>query len=159
MELDVPVVRANHWAEGGAGAESLARQVVELADQPSRLKFLYDDELPLIDKLTAVATKIYGARDVAMDSQVKAQLEQLQAGGFGRFPVCIAKTPYSFSSDASLRGAVSDHTLLIREVHLRAGAEFVVAVCGELRTMPGLPKHPAASRIDIDAAGRISGLF
>jgi len=156
--LGIPVERADHWAAGGIGAERLARRVVELAEQPSTLRFLYGDDLPLLDKLEAVATKIYGARDVALDAEAASALEQLQATGFGRLPVCIAKTPYSFSSDATRRGAVSDHTLRIREVHLRAGAEFVVAICGEVRTMPGLPRHPAAARIDIDDAGRISGL-
>jgi len=157
--LGVAVIDARHWSQGGEGALELARHVVELADRTSDMEFLYADELPLHDKIVAVATRIYGAKDVAMDSGVRAQLERLQADGYGHFPVCIAKTPYSFSSDPALRGAPSGHTLTVREIHLRAGAQFVVAVCGEVRTMPGLPTHPAAARIDVDATGKISGLF
>jgi len=157
--LGVAVIDARHWSQGGEGALELARHVVELADRTSDMEFLYADELPLHDKIVAVATRIYGAKDVAMDTGVRAQLERLQADGYGHFPVCIAKTPYSFSSDPALRGAPSGHTLTVREIHLRAGAQFVVAVCGEVRTMPGLPKHPAAARIDVDATGKISGLF
>jgi formate--tetrahydrofolate ligase len=159
--LSVPVVRAEHWAHGGGGAEALAHKVVELAEQagPGHFKFLYEDELPLIEKLRLVATRIYGAKDIAMDARVRARLEEFQADGFGHYPVCIAKTPYSFSSDASLRGAPSGHTLTISAVHLRAGAEFVVAVCGDVWTMPGLPKYPAASRMDIDDSGKVTGLF
>jgi formate--tetrahydrofolate ligase len=157
--LGVAVIDARHWSQGGEGALELARHVVELADRTSDMEFLYADELPLHDKIVAVATRIYGAKDVAMDTGVRAQLERLQADGYGHFPVCIAKTPYSFSSDSALRGAPSGHTLTVREIHLRAGAQFVVAVCGEVRTMPGLPTHPAAARIDVDATGKISGLF
>jgi formate--tetrahydrofolate ligase len=157
--LGVAVIDARHWSQGGEGALELARHVVELADRTSDMEFLYADELPLHDKIVAVATRIYGAKDVAMDTGVRAQLERLQADGYGHFPVCIAKTPYSFSSDPALRGAPSGHTLTVREIHLRAGAQFVVAVCGEVRTMPGLPTHPAAARIDVDATGKISGLF
>jgi len=157
--LSVPVVRAEHWAHGGAGAEALALKVVELTGQTGRFKFLYEDELPLLEKLRLVATTIYGAKDIAMDAKVLARIEEFQAAGFGHYPVCIAKTPYSFSSDASLRGAPSGHTLTISAVHLRAGAEFVVAVCGDIWTMPGLPKSPAAHRMDIDDSGRVTGLF
>jgi formate--tetrahydrofolate ligase len=156
--LAVPVVQAEHHAKGGAGAEALARQVVELAQRPSHLSLLYPDAQPLLEKLRTVATSIYGAQDIEMDPQVLGQIKELQASGYGHFPVCIAKTPYSFSADPALRGAPSGHTLRIREVHLRAGAEFVVAVCGDLRTMPGLPKNPAASRIDLDESGKVPGL-
>jgi formate--tetrahydrofolate ligase len=156
--LAVPVVQAQHHAQGGAGAEALARQVVELAQRPPQLSLAYPDEQPLLEKLRTVAMRIYGAQDIEMDPQIRGQINELQAAGYGRFPVCIAKTPYSFSADPALRGAPSGHTLRIREVHLRAGAEFVVAVCGDLRTMPGLPKNPAASRIDLDESGRITGL-
>jgi formate--tetrahydrofolate ligase len=157
--LGVAVISAEHWAQGGAGAVALAHEVVALAAQPCGMEFLYADELPLIDKISAVARRIYGAGEIVMSGAVRSQLERLQADGFGHFPVCIAKTPYSFASDPALRGAPSGHALTVREVHLRAGARFVVAVCGDVRTMPGLPKHPAAARIDIDANGTISGLF
>jgi len=156
--LAVPVIQAEHWAKGGAGAEALAKTVVELAERPSTMKFLYADELPLVEKLRAVATTIYGAKDIAMHPAVLAQIEALQAGGFGHYPVCIAKTPYSFSADASLRGAPSGHVLKVREVQLRAGAEFVVALCGDVNTMPGLPKNPASAHIDMDDSGRVIGL-
>jgi len=158
--LGVKVVSARHWAEGGAGAEALARAVVELAEAPhAGFHFVYDDSLPLWDKLIAVATRVYGAGGVTADDQVLAQVAALQAGGYGRYPICIAKTQYSFSTDPKLRGAPSGHIVKVREVRLAAGAEFIVFVCGELLTMPGLPKRPAAQRIDIDARGKIVGLF
>jgi formate--tetrahydrofolate ligase len=158
--LGVKVVSARHWAEGGAGAEALARTVVELAEAPhAGFRFVYDDGLPLWDKLVAVATRVYGAGGVTADDQVLAQVAALQAGGYGRYPICIAKTQYSFSTDPKLRGAPSGHIVKVREVRLAAGAEFIVFVCGDLLTMPGLPKRPAAQRIDIDARGKIVGLF
>jgi formate--tetrahydrofolate ligase len=158
--LGVKVVSARHWAEGGAGAEALARTVVELAEAPhAGFHFVYDDSLPLWDKLIAVATRVYGAGGVTADDQVLAQVAALQAGGYGRYPICIAKTQYSFSTDPKLRGAPSGHIVKVREVRLAAGAEFIVFVCGDLLTMPGLPKRPAAQRIDIDARGKIVGLF
>jgi formate--tetrahydrofolate ligase len=157
---NVPVVSANHWADGGAGAEDLARTVVSLAEQPDTgFRFVYDDALPLWDKVKAVATKIYGAAEVTADDSVLSQIAELQAAGYGHYPVCIAKTQYSFSTNPKLRGAPTGHTVNVREVRLAAGAEFVVFICGDLLTMPGLPKEPAAYRIDIDDAGRISGLF
>jgi len=156
--LAVRVVQAEHWAKGAAGAEALAKSVVELAERPGTLQFLYADELPLLEKIRVVATKIYGAGDIAVEPQILAQIQALQTGGYGHYPVCIAKTPYSFSADASLRGAPSGHILKVREVQLRAGAEFVVALCGDVRTMPGLPKIPAAGRIDLDDSGRVIGL-
>lgn len=159
--LETPVVVARHWAEGGAGAEAVAREVVRIVDGagPSAFRFVYDDEAPLLDKIRAVATKIYGAADVTASSKVRAQIAKLEADGYGRYPVCIAKTQYSFSTDASLRGAPSGHVIDIREVRLNAGAEFVVMVCGDIMTMPGLPKVPSAERIDIDEQGRVVGLF
>jgi formate--tetrahydrofolate ligase len=157
---NVPVVSASHWADGGAGAEDLARIVVSLAEQPNeRFRFVYDDALPLWDKVKAVATKIYGAAEVTADDAVLSQVAELQAAGYGRYPVCIAKTQYSFSTNPKLRGAPTGHTVNVREVRLAAGAEFVVFICGDLMTMPGLPKEPAAHRIDIDDTGRIIGLF
>jgi formate--tetrahydrofolate ligase len=151
-------VVAKHWAEGGAGAEALAREVVAACETPSRFRFVYDDALPLWQKVEAIATKVYGAAGVTASAAVKERIERLQADGYGHFPVCIAKTQMSFSTNAALRGAPSGHTLDIREVRLAAGAEFVVMVCGDIMTMPGLPKVPAAELIDIDGQGRISGL-
>ena len=158
--LDVPLVLARHWAEGGAGAVDVARKVVEIVEYgKSNFRFVYDDAQTLWDKVKTIATKIYGAADISADAKVRAQLDKLQADGYGHYPVCIAKTQYSFSTDAAARGAPSGHIVNIREVRLAAGAEFIVAVCGDVMTMPGLPKVPSADRIDIDAEGRIVGLF
>ncbi len=158
--LGVPVVLARHWAQGGAGAEDLAREVVRLCTGATApMRFIYRDEDTLWDKANAVATRIYGALGVSADAKVRAELERLQGLGFGHYPVCIAKTQYSFSTDPTLRGAPIGHTLNIREVRLCAGAQFVVLVCGDVMTMPGLPKSPAALRIDVTAEGRITGLF
>ncbi|MBB4844178.1 formate--tetrahydrofolate ligase [Paucibacter oligotrophus] len=159
--LGVACVLATHWAEGGAGAAALAREVVALCEARAAKPAaqLYPDEAPLADKIRAVASKIYRAVEVQFEPKAQAQLQDWQAAGWGHLPVCIAKTPYSFSSDASLRGAASGHVLKVRELRLAAGAEFVVAICGEIMTMPGLPKQPAAERIAVDAQGRITGLF
>jgi len=157
---DAPVVVARHWADGGKGAEELARTVVEAIDKvPSDFRFVYDDADTLWDKMTKVATKIYGASEVTADSKVRAQIKKLQDDGYGHYPVCVAKTQYSFSTDPSLRGAPSGHSVNIREVRLAAGAEFIVMICGGVMTMPGLPKEPSASRIDINAEGKVVGLF
>ncbi len=156
--LGVPAHTARHWAEGGRGAVELARDVVRLAAQPSQLRFAYEDDEPLWQKLHRLATTTYGAADIDATPAVRAQIERLQAGGHGRLPVCVAKTPYSFSSDPTLRGAPSGHVLQVREVRLAAGAGFVVMVCGDIMTMPGLPKVPASERIDLDDEGRIVGL-
>ena len=153
------VVVARHWAEGGKGAAELAREVVALCAQPNSFRFVYEAEDSLWDKVTMIATRIYGASSVKADARVRAQIEALQAQGHGRLPVCIAKTQYSFSTDPKLRGAPGGHVLDIREVRLAAGAGFVVMVCGDVMTMPGLPKVPSASAIDVDDAGRIMGLF
>jgi len=156
----VPVVLARHWAEGGKGAEELARVVVKLSSEASsRSRFVYEDGDRLIEKARKVAAQIYGAADVVADGKVGSQLEKLEQQGFAHLPVCIAKTQYSFSDDPELRGAPTGHVLHIREVRLAAGAEFVVLVCGDIMTMPGLPKVPSAERIDIDGAGRVVGLF
>jgi formate--tetrahydrofolate ligase len=155
-----PVVVARHWAEGGKGAEDLAHEVVRVIDEGrSNFRFVYEDELPLWDKVKAVATRVYGASDITADAKVRAQIAKLQEDGYGRYPVCIAKTQYSFSTDPTLRGAPSGHTLNIREVRLSAGAEFVVMVCGDIMTMPGLPKVPAAAKIDLTPDGKVVGLF
>jgi formate--tetrahydrofolate ligase len=157
---EVPMVLARHWAEGGQGAAELAHAVVNLIDTaPADLRFVYEDEDTLWNKVQAVATKIYGASEVTADSKIRAQIKQLQADGYGHYPVCIAKTQYSFSTDPKLRGAPSGHVLNIREVRLAAGAEFVVMVCGDVMTMPGLPKVPSAHAMDVTDDGRITGLF
>ncbi len=150
---------ARHWAQGGAGAEELAREVVRLCEQPSEMKYIYADADTLWDKVKAIATRVYGAADIRADSKIRGQIARLQEDGFGSYPVCVAKTQYSFSTDPKLRGAPSGHVLDIREVRLAAGAQFVVMVCGDVMTMPGLPKVPASQAIDIDAQGRIVGLF
>jgi formate--tetrahydrofolate ligase len=157
--LDVPLIVARHWAEGGAGAVDVARKVVELVEGgKSDFRFVYEESQTLWDKVKAIATKIYGAADISADAKVRARIEELQAV-YGHYPVCIAKTQYSFSTDPTARGAPSGHIVNIREVRLAAGAEFIVAVCGDVMTMPGLPKVPSADKIDIDAQGRIVGLF
>ncbi|MSQ59234.1 MAG: formate--tetrahydrofolate ligase [Betaproteobacteria bacterium] len=158
--LGVSVIVAKHWAEGGKGAEELARDVVAQIDTAtSAFQFAYDSDQTLWDKMNAVATKIYGAAGIAANTKVRAQITKLQEQGYGHFPVCVAKTQYSFSADASLRGAPSGHTVNIREVRLSAGAEFVVMICGDVMTMPGLPKVPAAEKIDVDESGKVVGLF
>ena len=158
--MGVPVVVARHWAEGSKGAEELAHMVVKLAESgTAKTKFVYADEDSLWDKMKAIATKIYGAADISADSAVRAKIAKLQTDGFGHYPVCVAKTQYSFSTDPKLRAAPSGHTVNVREVRLSAGAEFVVMICGDIMTMPGLPKEPSSMRIDIDDDGKISGLF
>ena len=156
----VPVVVARHWAEGSAGAEELAHAVVRLAESgTATMRYVYEDQDTLWDKMKAIATRVYGASDITADSAVRAKIQKLQTDGFGHYPVCVAKTQYSFSTDPKLRGAPSGHVVNIREVRLAAGAEFVVMICGDIMTMPGLPKEPASIRIDIDDDGKISGLF
>jgi formate--tetrahydrofolate ligase len=156
--LGIPVHTARHWAEGGAGAAALAHEVVRLCETPSTLRFAYADADPLWEKVRLLATRTYGAADISAPAAVRAQIQSLQDSGYGHLPVCIAKTQYSFSTDPAARGAPSGHSLNIREVRLAAGAEFVVMVCGDVMTMPGLPKVPAAEHIDLDEQGRIVGL-
>ena len=132
--------------------------MVRLCDQPSTLRFAYEDADPLWEKVRKLATRTYGAADIRASSGVQAQIKQLQEGGYGHLPVCVAKTQYSFATDASLRGAPSGHILDIREVRLSAGAQFIVMICGDIMTMPGLPKEPSALRIDLDEQGNIVGL-
>ena len=159
-ELGVAAIEANHWAEGSAGTAELAEHVVALADgAAAAFKPLYDDAVDLFAKIETIAREIYGAGEVTADSRVRAQLRQWEEAGHGHFPVCMAKTQYSFSTDPALKGAPKGHSLPVREVRLSAGAEFVVAICGEIMTMPGLPRVPAANNIRIDADGRIDGLF
>lgn len=150
---------SKHWAEGGKGAENLARAVVEITENSqSDFHFLLDDEQPLWDKMKAIASKIYGASDITADTDVRNRIKKLQEE-YGHYPVCVAKTQYSFSTDPKLRGAPSNHVVNIREVRLAAGAEFIVMVCGNIMTMPGLPKVPSAEKIDIDENGKVVGLF
>jgi formate--tetrahydrofolate ligase len=157
---DTPVVVARHWAEGGKGAEELARELVRVIEQDdNHFRFVYEDSLPLWEKARVVATQVYGAAGIDADAKVRAQIAKLQADGYGHYPVCIAKTQYSFSTDPGLRGAPSGHTVNIREVRLSAGAQFVVLVCGDIMTMPGLPKVPAATKIDLTPDGKVVGLF
>ncbi len=155
----VRVIGATHFAEGGKGALELAREVVRLCDQPSRFHFVYEDSATLWDKMKAIATRIYHASEITADSKIRTQIKQLQDAGYGHYPVCVAKTQYSFSTDPKLRGAPDNHVVNIREVRLAAGAEFIVMICGDVMTMPGLPKVPAANTIDVDDSGRITGLF
>jgi len=157
---NAPVILARHWAEGGKGAEEVAHAVVKMIDTtPTNFKFVYDEQATLWDKITAIATKIYGAAEVTADSKVRGQIKRLQEAGYGHYPVCVAKTQYSFSTDPLLRGAPTGHVINIREVRLAAGAEFIVMVCGDIMTMPGLPKVPSANAIDVDDDGKIVGLF
>ena len=156
--LGVPVVTARHWAEGGPGAAAVAHEVVKACEQKSTLRFAYEDADPLWEKVRLLATRTYGAADISASSAVRKQIAALQEAGYGHLPVCVAKTQYSFSTDPTQRGAPTGHVVDIREVRLAAGAEFVVMVCGDVMTMPGLPKVPAAEHIDIDDEGHIVGL-
>jgi formate--tetrahydrofolate ligase len=153
------VILARHYAEGGKGAIAVAEEVVKMADQPSTFKFVYEESEPLWQKMKTIATRIYGASDITADAKVRGQIKQLQEAGYGNYPVCVAKTQYSFSTDPKLRGAPSGHVVTIREVRLNAGAEFVVMICGDIMTMPGLPKIPSSNAIDVDESGKIVGLF
>ena len=156
----VEAVVCTHWSDGGKGAEQLARKVVALAESgASQFAPLYDDSLPLWQKVRTIATQLYGADDIIADKKVRAEFTRFEEEGFGHLPVCIAKTQYSFSTDPQLRGAPSGHMVGIREVRLAAGAEFVVVVCGDIMTMPGLPRQPAANSIGINEQGQIEGLF
>jgi len=158
--LGVEAVIADHWARGGEGAADLARAVVGLVESgKSKFRVLYPDEMPLWEKIRTIARRLYGASDVEADKRIKDQLADFEKQGFGHFPVCIAKTQFSFTTDANVKGAPSDHVLTVREVRLSAGAEFVVAICGDIMTMPGLPRVPAANTIEVSDDGRITGLF
>ncbi len=156
--LGVPFVLATHWADGGKGAVELARSVVDLCDEPSKPAFVYEDGDTLWEKISKIAKRVYRASEVTADSKVRNQIKKLQDEGYGHYPVCVAKTQYSFSTDAQLRGAPSGHSVNIREVRLAAGAEFVVMICGDVMTMPGLPKVPSANKIDL-VDGKVVGLF
>src|SRR5699024_9233827 len=148
-----------HFSDGGAGAEELAQEVVRLAsDGKSQFTTLYDDDMPLWDKVKTIATQTYGADDIIADKKVRDRFKAYQDSGFGHFPVCIAKTQMSFSTDPKLMGAPTGHVVQIREVRLSAGAEFIVVVCGAIMTMPGLPRQPAASGMGVNERGEIFGL-
>jgi len=157
-KLGVPVVLATHWGEGGKGAAELAKVVVGLCDQPSKPTFVYEDADSLWDKIGKIAKKVYRAAEVTADAKVRNQIKQLQESGYGHYPVCVAKTQSSFTTDAAKRGAPDGHVVNIREVRLAAGAEFVVMICGDIMTMPGLPKVPSAEKIDL-VDGKVVGLF
>jgi formate--tetrahydrofolate ligase len=158
--LGVEALMADHWAMGGAGAADVAKAVVKVTDESKgKLKFLYSDEMPLFEKVETIAREIYRAKNVTADKAVKDQLKTWEEMGYGKLPICVAKTQYSFSTNPDAKGAPADHTINVREVRLSAGAEFVVAICGEIMTMPGLPKVPAADSIDVNAQGQIVGLF
>jgi len=159
-ELGVEAVSCTHWANGGAGTEELAHKVVALTEAGnSQFRPLYDDDIPLWEKVRTVARSIYGAEDIVADKAVRDQFRQLQDQGYGEFPVCMAKTQYSFSTDPNLKGAPTGHVVPIREVRLSAGAEFLVVITGEIMTMPGLPRVPAANSIRLDDQGNVAGLF
>jgi formate--tetrahydrofolate ligase len=157
-KLGVKVVLATHWADGGKGAAELAKMVVAMCEKKSTLTFVYDEQDSLWDKVNKIAKKVYRAAEVTADAKVRSQIKKLQEDGYGHYPVCVAKTQYSFSTDAQLRGAPENHVINIREVRLAAGAEFVVMVCGDIMTMPGLPKVPSANKIDL-VNGKVVGLF
>jgi formate--tetrahydrofolate ligase len=156
--LGVPFTMATHWADGGKGAAELARIVVGLCEQPSKPSFVYEDADTLWDKINKIAKKVYRASEVTADAKVRGQIRKLQEDGYGHYPVCVAKTQYSFSTDAALRAAPVNHVINVREVRLAAGAEFIVMICGDIMTMPGLPKVPSAAKIDL-IDGKVVGLF
>jgi formate--tetrahydrofolate ligase len=159
-KLGVEAIMADHWAEGGKGAADVARAVLKVVDSgKSKLKFLYPDDMSLIEKIRTIAREIYRAKDIDVPKPVRDQLESFEKMGYAKLPVCIAKTQYSFTTNADAKGAPEDHIVTVREVRLSAGAEFIVAICGEIMTMPGLPRVPAADSIDVGADGRIVGLF
>jgi formate--tetrahydrofolate ligase len=159
-EHGVEAFKCTHWAEGGAGTEALAKHVAKIAESGSaQFKPIYNDDISLWDKIKTIAKEIYRADDIVADKTVRDQLRGYEAQGYGKFPICMAKTQYSFSTDPNLKGAPSNHVVPIREVRLSAGAEFIVVVCGDIMTMPGLPKVPSAEVIGLDASGRIEGLF
>ena len=149
---------ATHWGDGGKGAADLAKVVVDLCEEKSNVTFVYDETDTLWDKIGKIARKVYRASEVTADTKVRAQIKKLQDDGYGHYPVCVAKTQMSFSTDVQLRGAPDNHSINIREVRLAAGAEFVVMVCGDIMTMPGLPKLPSAAKIDF-VDGKVIGLF
>lgn len=159
-EFGVDAVDCTHWADGGAGTEALANKVVEICDSgTAQFRTLYDDDQKLWDKVKTIAREVYGADDIIADKKVRNQFAAFEDQGYGHYPVCMAKTQYSFSTDPNLLGAPTGHVVPIREIRLAAGAEFVVIICGDIMTMPGLPRKPAANEIRVNADGEIEGLF
>jgi len=160
-KLGVKVNLCKHWSDGGNGTKDLANNVVDLCNKSDKAKFkyLYSDETPILEKIEKIAKGIYKAKGIEADEKIKEQVKKIEQAGFGRFPVCIAKTQYSFSTDPKLKGAPSGHVLPIREIRLSSGAEFLVVVCGSIMTMPGLPRVPAADSIKLNDKGEIEGLF
>ena len=160
-KLEIKVSLCTHWTEGGKGTEDLAKNVVELCkkNNTENFKYLYKDETPILKKVETIAKEVYGANGIEVDDKVKEQVNVIEKSGFGKFPVCIAKTQYSFSTDPKLKGAPSGHSLSIREIRLSSGAGFVVVICGAIMTMPGLPRVPAADSIKLNKKGEIEGLF
>ena len=161
LKLGVKVSLCTHWANGGDGTKDLANNVVELCKKSdkNKFKYLYSDETPILEKIEKIAKEIYKAKGIEVDEKIKEQVKKIEQAGFGKFPVCIAKTQYSFSTDPKLKGAPSNHTLSVREIRLSSGAEFLVVVCGSIVTMPGLPRVPAADNIKLNKKGEIEGLF
>jgi len=159
-QFGVQATDCTHWADGGAGAQELAEQVVRICDAgTAQFRTLYQDDKLLWEKARTVAREIYGADDIIADKKIRDQFAEFQEQGYGKYPVCMAKTQYSFSTDPNLLGAPTGHVVPIREVRLAAGAEFIVVVCGAIMTMPGLPRKPAADEIGVNSEGRITGLF
>ena len=159
-EFNVKCTVSSHWEHGGKGAEKLAGEVLDLiGNQKSQFRPLYDDGMPLFEKVRTIARSIYGAEDVIADKKIRDQFAQFEKDGYGDYPICMAKTQYSFSTDPQLLGAPSGHDVPIREVRLATGAEFIVVVCGAIMTMPGLPRKPASENISVDADRKITGLF
>lgn len=158
-EMGVSAVLASHWAEGGKGAVDLAQSVIALCEGEPSVRFVYDDEDTLWEKMEKIGKKIYRAAEITADQKIREQIARLQSEGYGHYPVCVAKTQYSFSTNAQQRGAASGHSVNVREVRLAAGAEFIVMICGDIMTMPGLPKAPSARVIDIGEDGKVVGLF
>ena len=160
QRVGVEAVECRHWADGSKGTEELAHKVVDICDNgQANFTPLYPDSMPLIEKINKVATEIYCADEIVADKKILNQLAEWEDAGYGNLPVCMAKTQYSFSADPSLRGAPTGHSLPIREVRLSAGAGFIVAICGDIMTMPGLPRKPAAEMIGISETGQVEGLF
>ena len=159
--MNVEVSNCTHWANGGKGTKDLAKKVVEICKKSKKnnFKFLYNEKETLWNKIETIAKEIYKASKITADEKVKEELIKFEKNGYGKLPVCIAKTQYSFSVDPKLKGAPSDHEIPIREVRLSSGAEFIVVICGSIMTMPGLPRVPAADSIKINNKGEIDGLF
>ena len=157
--MGINLILSDVWESGGAGGIELAKEVIELCERPNSFKFAYDEELSISEKIRTLAQRVYRARDIIITPTAKAQIENLEELGFGKLPICVAKTQYSFSDNPALYGAPEDFEITIRNVKVSAGAGFIVVKTGDIMTMPGLPKRPAAENIDIDENGNIKGLF